>query len=394
MQGTSVVDNSPTSIPVAVGSHEIRIVVASSDSSNTGIYIITVTRAASSDAAVISTAYTVNSPATSTGTIANVPYGTTKADFETALAKDEPNQTWDDSGVSDPVVTGDTLVVTAQDGTIEAYTITANPQIFISFAPTTNSDGSISMTIPSTTEASANSSGVTTTINIPTGAVISGTSTWNGIFTLPQATTTFVAPTPDSGFTVSVVAAVEIGAGDVALTSDQAVRLLFAGQTGKLVGWSRAGTFSPITNICSADTQTVGNTLAADGDCKFDNGTDLIVWTKHFTTFEAYTEAAIPVTPSVGNGGGGGGGGGGSSPVYSGTQNVSIEQVLGASAFNFTKNLTLGSRGGDVTQLQNVLIQQGLFSGTATGYFGRSRRRQSEHSSGNMAYPRSDLSGR
>jgi hypothetical protein len=31
-------------------------------------------------------------------------------------------------------------------------------------------------------------------------------------------------------------------------------------------------------------------------DCKIDIGPDLIVWTKHFTTFTVYTQAAIPVS--------------------------------------------------------------------------------------------------
>lgn len=58
-------------------------------------------------------------------TITRVPFGTSKANFLASLAKDEPNQIWNDSGLQDPVKTGDKLVVTAQDGTTTVtYTIT------------------------------------------------------------------------------------------------------------------------------------------------------------------------------------------------------------------------------------------------------------------------------
>lgn len=40
------------------------------------------------------------------------------------------------------------------------------------------------------------------------------------------------------------------------------------------------------------------------------------------------------------------------------------------SAYSFLRNLWVGSRGGDVTALQNILKEGGYFSGEATGYFG------------------------
>jgi len=79
------------------------------------------------DATVISAVYTVSSLTDNAGTITNVVFGTSKADFEAALIKGQTDQTWDDSEISDPVATGNTLVVTAQNGTTKAtYTITVN----------------------------------------------------------------------------------------------------------------------------------------------------------------------------------------------------------------------------------------------------------------------------
>jgi len=79
----------------------------------------------SSIATVSSATYTVDDNA---GTISNVPLSTAKAAFLANLTKDEANQTWNDAGIANPVVTGNSLVVTAQDTTTTmTYTVTVNP---------------------------------------------------------------------------------------------------------------------------------------------------------------------------------------------------------------------------------------------------------------------------
>ncbi|MCX6722389.1 MAG: lamin tail domain-containing protein, partial [Candidatus Staskawiczbacteria bacterium] len=81
----------------------------------------------SSDATITSTTYNVSALAGGAGTIVNVPYATSKTVFETALTKNESHQTWNDTGLSNPIATGNTLVVTAQDGTTSAtYTVTVD----------------------------------------------------------------------------------------------------------------------------------------------------------------------------------------------------------------------------------------------------------------------------
>jgi len=89
-----------------------------------------------------------------------------------------------------------------------------------------------------------------------------------------------------------------------------------------------------------------------------------------------------PSTPAPAGGNGGGGGGGGivgSGPLSLGYVFVNPSrpitttggQVLGAATcFIFTKNLSVGSTGTEVTQLQTRLASEGLFSAGATGYFG------------------------
>src|SRR5882762_10244037 len=41
-----------------------------------------------------------------------------------------------------------------------------------------------------------------------------------------------------------------------------------------------------------------------------------------------------------------------------------------AASSSFTRDLTVGSKGSDVTALQNVLISKGFLKAAATGYFG------------------------
>ncbi len=258
-------------------------------------------------------------------------------------------------------------------------------------ATTTNLDGSLSGVVPSETLASTTANGVSVAFSIPAGVTITATSTWDGTLSLPTATTTFTAPAGVSGFTTSVLSAVEIGASNTPLAFDKGVRIVFAGQAGKLVGWSQGGAFTATSAICSADTQSVGDALANGGDCKIDSGLDLVVWTKHFTTFVTYSRTAIPV-PVVVSGGGSNGPPGGliafpssgnpfapapvatvsvvSAPQISAPSVAPQGQVLGASTYNFTQMLTVGSRGDDVSALQNFLAKEGFYKRTATGYFG------------------------
>jgi len=218
------------------------------------------------------------------------------------------------------------------------------------------------------------------TVDIPSGAVVTGPIDWDGIITPPSATTTFAAPTPDSGFdSVTPVIALSVGAGDIPLTFDKAVKITFAGQAGKYVGWSRGGVFTQIPATCDDATNP---TLASGSDCKIDVGSDLVVWTKHFTVFVTYTQTPTPApapAPASSSGSVGGaiiGGTGGPNPLpgatmVTATAPQAIGQVLGAAVFNFTTNLHLRSQGADVTALQQFLIDAGFsIPGGATGYFG------------------------
>jgi hypothetical protein len=197
-----------------------------------------------------------------------------------------------------------------------------------------------------------------------------------------------------------------IGTGTTTFTVSGAVDL--AGNT------QAAGTASltldntaPVITISGSNPDNVvaANTLYADaGATALDandgvvavvatNGVNLMIAGSYTVVYTA-TDAAgntstssrtVVVTPG-GNGpvSGGGGGGNGNSVVTALANNGGSApaagtspsgSVLGASTYQFTQNLTIGSHGTDVTELQKVLIAGGFLKiPTPTGYFGQATR--------------------
>jgi hypothetical protein len=97
--------------------------------------------------------------------------------------------------------------------------------------------------------------------------------------------------------------AIQIGVPGNSLSFSNGVRIKLPSQAGKRIKFSNDGVnYFEITTTCAADSQVVGDALAAGGHCKIDVGGDLIIWTKHFTVFATFTAS------SSGSGGGGGGG--------------------------------------------------------------------------------------
>jgi len=149
--------------------------------------------------------------------------------------------------------------------------------------------------IPRTTIFS--STGVT--VAIPATRITPDDSSWDGVIQNPIVVPNSSVSIPaESGTSVTVATAIEVGAGTIGLTFDEGVRLLLPDQADKLVGFERNGTFTQITTECAADTQTAGDALAVGGDCYISVGADMVIWTKHFTTFAAYSFAAAPAAPA------------------------------------------------------------------------------------------------
>ena len=146
------------------------------------------------------------------------------------------------------------------------------------------------------------------TVATPENLEISGPTSWDGVVHLPtvKENNTVTLPT-ETNIEKTVDSVIEIGFDDTVLTFNKAVRIVFTGKAGKYVGYSRGGVFTLITTICNADDQAIVDAqLGAEGDCKKNVGSDLVIWTKHFTKFVTYTQTdTSPPSPPPPTGGGG-----------------------------------------------------------------------------------------
>jgi hypothetical protein len=190
-----------------------------------------------------------------------------------------------------------------------------------------NSSASFNVTLPEI-NVTANTSLGNVLVGIPNGTVASGAADWNGVLQLPIVRTGSFTPTAASGYTATAQAAVEIGVSDIAINLSRGVRILIPGKADQLVGFQRptAG-FVAITNVCGADSQAWADANITNGsECKINNGSDMVIWTKHFTMFGTYTQAANGGGSSGGSNNGGGSIIGGSSAPSS-TKQASTTNV-------------------------------------------------------------------
>ncbi len=256
---------------------------------------------------------------------------------ESVVSKDIPLNVGDN-----PVV----VRVTAEDGiSTMAYhlkvkrdaAITATPD-----APIPVTDEPVTISVPSNvTNASIAVTPTTVGLNkeatLPFVEVQSATSLGNVSVTI-QSETNITAPADWDGIihlpavksnnsvsvnNANVSAVIEVGFPNGSLTFDRAVRLLIPNQGSKSAGYVQGGVFTPITHTITADTQAAADQdIAAGGEAKITVGSDLVIWTKHFTTFVSYTPTPPPANDSGsgnGNFNNSGNGGGVGAPANSGT---------------------------------------------------------------------------
>ena len=136
---------------------------------------------------------------------------------------------------------------------------------------------------------------------IPTGLKVNGTSSWDGKLKLAS-----YAPTSDISLSNQVVDLnKKFGSDDVNLTFSAPVKMTFTGKSDKNVGVEFVnGTERLISTECVADDLTQVTTQLSSsttGDCKITSGSDLIVYTKHFTSF--FTSSTSSSSSSSSGGG-------------------------------------------------------------------------------------------
>ena len=190
----------------------------------------------------------------------------------------------DSSGHADINVATPQLIVTSstQPVTVTVASGTVNASINFSSFITGNTG-----TIPQTTVNTAGGN-----ISIPASTTVTATGgNWDGVINAPtiKPNTSVSIPTT-TGSTTTVATVIDVGSDSVSLTFDKAVRLFIPGQAGKLVGFVRNSVFTQISTPCSADTQAAGDALTTSGNCYVTVGSDMVIWTKHFTTFVTYVQ--------------------------------------------------------------------------------------------------------
>lgn len=136
---------------------------------------------------------------------------------------------------------------------------------------------------------------------IQNGSSINGIE-WDGVFNLPISSEIGAVILPvDAGYSASDVDSYEIGSGTTELVLDQPAKIVFYGKAGYRVGYiDQANIFVPINDQCVFEEGSIVPTLAEGAACKIDADKDLVVWTKHFTKFVAYTQVVtVPVISEV-----------------------------------------------------------------------------------------------
>ncbi len=215
----------------------------------------------------------------------------------------------------------------------------------------------------------ATSTATSTIMSTSTDSLLpSSTIVWDGILLAPTLTTIILQETV--GQTKTLGMAIKMGAVGIKLWFSKAVKVVFPGEAGKRAGYAHDdGVFKEITTACTADNQEAGNVLAIGGECKIDSGADMVIWTKHFTTFATYTQvftilpgcrAYTGFSTSTGNS---------CVPFIATTSTTTMNNVTVKLA---DVRLAFGSKGDAVKQLQTLLARdkQVYPEGLVTGYFG------------------------
>ncbi|MDR3643732.1 MAG: hypothetical protein P4M02_01500, partial [Clostridia bacterium] len=127
-------------------------------------------------------------------------------------------------------------------------------------------------------------------LDLATGTVISGASSWNGSFLLPQLQDKNAVTLANA----TVAMAMHVGA-DSGLSLSKPARLILPGMHGKSVGYYDAdGNFRRITNKLTSDAAPSGAGAGFEG--VYDNGADLIVYTAELGRFAAYADLSSALT--------------------------------------------------------------------------------------------------
>ncbi len=217
------------------------------------------------------------------------------------------------------------LVVTSNTAALTNVTIPAtvtNPVInYSSITNTTNNTTSVQITNPMTITKNIEDATPQVQVTIPAGTTMQGMS-WDGVLVLPtiQSASSITLPVSQNQENTPQIV-VKMGS-DVPISFDNPVRILFTGQAGSRVGFFHSTpSVTEITSECLADNSSaIPN---GSNECKKDVGSDLIVWTNHFTGFTTWTSSVVSTSSGTSLSSTSGGGSGVGAAVGAGTSSTS-----------------------------------------------------------------------
>lgn len=208
----------------------------------------------------------------------------------------------------------------------QQITASANQKLDFTNAPSKTTVGGTT-TVTLTTQQSTVSSSVTgksVSMVFPANVVATASSTWDNNISVP--TVSSVTPPNLEGVTETAGVVFSAGSGNNRITFDQAIQITIPGEGGKKAffsGTTSSGSVQTveITTICTANSQAAANLQLSVGgteECLVSSsaGSDMVIWTKHFSSFGSFSTSSSgggsgPGPGAGGRPGGGGGGGGG-----------------------------------------------------------------------------------
>lgn len=210
-----------------------------------------------------------------------VSYTTNSDGIATIKMPDKPgsyimNISKENSGVCPGIVRTGDFTVTAYD----AASVPKDTDESILNLPVTTTPSMSSATVSSEISKTYNDVGV----DIPAGTNITGAPGWDGIVHLPELLDKGSVSIP-AGF---ASLALKVGSSS-SLHFDKPVTLTMPGQAGRRAGYfDDSNVFHPIEKRSTAP--SASELAAFTGETCFDQGSDLVILTTHFTTFTAYSE--------------------------------------------------------------------------------------------------------
>ncbi|HKC78899.1 MAG TPA: hypothetical protein VKB83_02260, partial [Nitrosopumilaceae archaeon] len=196
------------------------------------------------------------------------------------------------------------LVVLSSNATLSTITIPStvtNPKLnYTTITQTSGTSKTVTIDTSLTINKATLGSIIDVKVILSPNITISGPISWNSVVNLPTAQATSSVPLPtQAGVTNTVTKSIEVGSGSTTLTFNKAVRIVFVGNAGQHVGYYNSVTpFTEITTTCNDNTQSTNDGLPAGGNCKINIGSDLVVWTKHFTGFATWTSSTSSTSSS------------------------------------------------------------------------------------------------